>query len=336
MKEIPTTRMEIPRPEAATEWVRQFASGMMDGPATAREIYQSMMDNSPFVFLLKDEDGRLVWCNRLCAERWKIRREDWIGKLDTERWPAEEARLTRQRDLAVLASARVVETWEKELRSEGVVRYWATYRFPFRDEGGRRYIASLATDATRMAEAEMALSRSQQALVQVNQQLTELATTDALTGVRNRRAFDERLRQEFALALRHSLPLSLLLLDVDHFKEFNDRNGHTAGDAALRAVAQLLDGMVRSTDMMARFGGEEFAVILPNTQQEGALVLAARLANAVAANTGAAEGLTLSIGIAAKSPELLNRDRFVAIADEALYRAKSAGRNRIVVSDAVR
>jgi len=336
MSEPQTVRMEVGPPESLTGWAHSFASSLLEAPAATSDVYQSLFDNSPFVFLLKDEEGRLIWCNRLCAERWGIRREDWIGKLDTERWPAEEARLTRERDLAVLAGGRVVETWEKEVRADGTVRYWMTCRFPFQDESGERHVASLAADATRMAEAEMALQHSRHELEEANRRLAEMATTDALTGIRNRRAFDERLQHEFALALRHNLPISVMLLDVDHFKEFNDRKGHGAGDEALREMAQKLQAMIRSTDMVARYGGEEFIFVLPNTARENALMLAARIARTVAAMEGPAKGLTVSIGVAAKTAELLNRERLIALADEALYMAKETGRNRIVASSAER
>jgi diguanylate cyclase (GGDEF)-like protein len=294
----------------------------MGAPMTAGKIYQSMMENAPFVFQLKDEDGRLVWCNHLCEERWHIQREEWIGKLDSERQPAEEARLARQRDKAVLASGNAVETREQELLADGKVRYWTTCHFTYRDDDGRRYLASLATEATRMAEDDMTLSSTRQALEQANSQLAQLVTTDELTGVSNRRAFEERLKHEFALALRHNLPLSLLLVDVDHFKVYNDEHGHTAGDAALRYLAQLLGGIVRTTDMVARYGGGEFAIILPYTPLESAMGLAARLARGVEADNGPAEGLTVSVGVTEKTPEMLNRERFMTMADEALNKAK--------------
>ena len=299
----------------------------------SNRLFTEFMDNAPVVVKLKDEDGRLVWYNRLCSERFGVDRKQWIGKLDAERWPAAEATAVRRRDLAVLAGERLVETTEQDRAPDGSTRYWNTYRFAFVDHAGRKFIASLALDATRVAVAEAEVERTQRELQLVNAQLSELAVTDGLTGLKNRRAFDERLRQDFALAVRHDLSLSLLMIDVDHFKQFNDTYGHAEGDEILRTLAKILQESVRATDMVARYGGEEFAIILPNTMKEKARLLAARIARAVEAMPVRHRRITISIGISSKYPELVNREHFIALADEALYRAKSKGRNCVVVAE---
>jgi two-component system cell cycle response regulator len=162
-----------------------------------------------------------------------------------------------------------------------------------------------------------------------------LAATDALTMVLNRRALLERLTAEVDRARRFGSPLSLLLLDVDYFKEINDTAGHLAGDRVLRQLGALLQDAVRTVDVVARYGGEEFVVILPETLAEGGMVFAERLRERVAAHLfdageEGAHHLTVSIGMATLRPDhAASAERLFALADQALYRAKSAGRNRV-------
>jgi diguanylate cyclase (GGDEF)-like protein len=164
--------------------------------------------------------------------------------------------------------------------------------------------------------------------------LEALATHDSLTGLANRRSFDVRLAEETKRATRDRLALSLLMMDVDFFKLYNDANGHQKGDECLRAIAQAIAATLwRETDFCARYGGEEFAVVMPNTPLSGAMLIAERLRTAIEAlhivhtdSAAAANTVTLSIGgvvaVGQYSPE-----RLIAAADAALYRAKRAGRN---------
>eukprot|EP01041_Mallomonas_annulata_P042348 gene42348-biopygen30320 len=133
---------------------------------------------------------------------------------------------------------------------------------------------------------------------ELNQALHELARTDPLTGLRNRRAFDDSLGLEIAAVERTRSPLSLLVLDVDHFKQINDSFGHDAGDKVLRSIAQVLGGCVRIIDIVARVGGEEFAVILPHTDAQGAHEVAQRMRVAVAQASWLGQPTTISIGAA--------------------------------------
>jgi two-component system cell cycle response regulator len=164
----------------------------------------------------------------------------------------------------------------------------------------------------------------------------ELAMRDSLTGLFNRRAFDNRLSEELQRAVRYERPLSLLMIDIDHFKRYNDQHGHPQGDVLLRELSGLLLGCIRSTDFVARYGGEEFAVILPETSPPHALSVANTLLERVRAHplplreTQPGGALTVSIGIAGHSPDRPNADRLVQAADQALYQAKGAGRNRLV------
>ncbi len=166
-------------------------------------------------------------------------------------------------------------------------------------------------------------------LEDTNKELEALATTDGLTGLKNRRTFGEKLAEEHARAVRYHQPLSLLLLDVDQFKPYNDSFGHPAGDAVLKSVAQTLEHSARDTDVAARYGGEEFAVILPQTDEAGSLVIAERLRSKIAAADWALRPVTVSVGVCTLTLDTPTPDTLIACADKALYCSKEAGRNRV-------
>ncbi len=161
-----------------------------------------------------------------------------------------------------------------------------------------------------------------------NARLAELASTDELTGVKNRRRFREDLELLFAQAQRQESPLSVILLDIDRFKEYNDAFGHPAGDQVLRTFGALLRESVRGHDVVARYGGEEFVVLLPATDAAEALEVAERLRTAVAGCDWPHRPVTTSLGIATSSSETPDESALVELADRALYSSKQAGRNR--------
>jgi diguanylate cyclase (GGDEF)-like protein len=186
-------------------------------------------------------------------------------------------------------------------------------------------------------EKSAALGQANLRLREANRQLEHLSHCDGLTGIANRRRFDEALAAEWGRAQRHAYPIALLLLDIDDFKSYNDGYGHLAGDDALRQVARALSGALsRAEDCVARYGGEEFAVLLPQSTLADAQQVAAHIARTVAqialphAYSRAAPHLTLSTGVAALVPQPeLDALTLVTRADGALYRAKALGRNRI-------
>ena len=173
------------------------------------------------------------------------------------------------------------------------------------------------------------LRDQQEKLRLANEQLQALATTDGLTGLKNHRTFKERLEEEFQRAVRYHLPLSLMLLDVDRFKAFNDTHGHPAGDEVLRRVAKHLTESTRNTDFVARYGGEEFVVLLPFTHQQAALALAERTRAAIAGANWELRAVTASFGVATLGADTSTAAALVKVADEALYHSKEHGRNRV-------
>ncbi|MHA6197382.1 sensor domain-containing diguanylate cyclase [Pseudomonas wadenswilerensis] len=198
------------------------------------------------------------------------------------------------------------------------------------------------SDITEQCLMRQALAESNAQLAEANARLQALASEDFLTGLPNRRRFDEALQQEKARARREGRPLSLLMVDVDHFKVFNDHYGHQAGDECLRRIAMLLSqSLQRPGDQVCRYGGEEFAVILPDTDAHGARSVARYLCHQVfdahLTHAGSPLGrVTLSIGSASHDPDQPDASvvlgELLRVADLGLYQAKQGGRNRLVQS----
>lgn len=208
---------------------------------------------------------------------------------------------------------------------------------PLGGRKGRGRTALLLRDVTAREEAVAELQRATTQLEAVNEELELLANTDGLTGLTNRRRFMEVTGREVERADRYQRPVSLLLLDLDHFKRVNDTHGHAAGDDVLRGTADALRSVCRDLDVAGRLGGEELAVVLPETDAAGAMTLAERLRRQIGdaeyeAPDGAPFQVTASIGVATVGPRARTAEALLQRADEALYEAKDQGRNRVVVS----
>ncbi len=201
----------------------------------------------------------------------------------------------------------------------------------------------IANDLQRRKVVE-SLRTTEKRLYEANRSLTEMAHIDGLTDIANRRAFDQAIAAEIGRSQRASAPLSLLLLDVDNFKSFNDQYGHLAGDNCLRMIAAIIQSTLRRPgDLVARFGGEEFAILLPGTDSAGAVAVAERIRTAIVGLAIEHEGVpsrivTVSIGVAMTSGpvEPGTSKELMRQADEALYEAKGSGRDKVMVYDSVR
>ncbi len=204
------------------------------------------------------------------------------------------------------------------------------------EAGGVDFIAKPVNPAVVRARVRTHLTLKAQSDL-----LRSLVFVDGLTGVANRRRFDEALRDEWQHCRRAGTALTLLMIDIDHFKRYNDRYGHLVGDACLKRIAAVLQaGLRRACDVVARYGGEEFACLLPECDQPAGRAKAGELCAAVAAldiphaDSPTAQRVTLSVGVATLRPNGVNDPTaLVAAADAALYEAKRAGRNRVVASD---
>lgn len=190
----------------------------------------------------------------------------------------------------------------------------------------------------RVAERTQKLALANQELTELNRRLDAQSNLDGLLQIANRRQFDKSMAREWRRSMRARLPLSLLMIDVDHFKKYNDRYGHQAGDVCLQTIARIASGEFRREgDLLARYGGEELAALLPNTLHQEALAIAEKLRKAIAdrrivhAASPVADHVTVSIGVATLTPASgLGPELLVGAADRALYQAKEAGRDRVL------
>lgn len=201
-------------------------------------------------------------------------------------------------------------------------------------------VVGAIVDLSERRRAEERLAEQSEQLVKQNAKLAELAVTDGLTGLRNRRAFIEQLLVQLELAVRHARALSVLMLDVDYFKPYNDEFGHLAGDDILRQIARILGEVARRSDFVARIGGEEFGIILPETDREGAIALAERFREAVEESAWPGRVITASLGATTidfthpvPRPNAPGVSRILTEADRALYHSKQTGRNRVTHID---
>lgn len=278
-------------------------------------------------------------------------------KLDLERYPEIRAALDRGRPVLIedLAESplysNVRDIWEHEgtqVQVRSVIALpFALDRMPVGVFFLRRTSEEppLTGDDVAFADAVVSAAVASIQKAQLletakadNARLEALAHTDPLTHVLNRRALMLRLSAELERARRYDSVVSMLLIDIDHFKNINDSHGHLVGDDVLREVARLLGAAVRSVDIVARYGGEEFVVVLPETALDGALVFAERIREQMAEHEFPEVGgrmlrLTASIGVACYPSQGVDSvDGLIALADEALYRAKAGGRNRVAIS----
>ena len=280
-------------------------------------------------------------------------------ELDLERYPEIRAALDRGRPVLIedLAESPLYDNMRQLWEREGTqIHVRSVIALPFaldRLQAGVFFLRRtadeppLTTDDVEFADAvvKAAVASIQKAqLLETakadNARLEALAHTDPLTQVLNRRALTLRLTAELERSRRYDSLLSLLLIDIDHFKRINDTHGHLVGDDVLREVARLLTSAVRSVDLVARYGGEEFVIVLPETGIDGARIFAERVREAIAEQGFAGSGgrtlqLTVSIGVATfPGPGLEMVEELFARADEALYRSKAEGRNRVAVGAA--
>ncbi|MBR0707949.1 sensor domain-containing diguanylate cyclase [Bradyrhizobium liaoningense] len=315
--------------------VRYLAKGQrMAATLVAKEAdFRLIAEQCSDVVMRVGLDERILYASPSCARilGWDPARLLGTSALDGVN-PADRPRVEQ-----VVAALKAGEAEEARI----------IYRVHHRDK--KELWVETALRVTRSSDTHeidgvVAISRDMTEQKDLQDKLAALATSDGLTGIANRRHFDERLAEEWARAKRDGSPVSLLLVDVDHFKKFNDQYGHQAGDACLRALARILAAQVRRpADLAARYGGEEFALLLPNTDAEGCELLGENVRRAVR-DLGMLHALnlpskivTVSLGGATNLPSqgALDCPSLVAAADRALYAAKDGGRDRLVMSGQV-
>lgn len=298
----------------------------------SEQRYRRLFTGAKAVEMLIDPaDGRIVDANH-AAEKFY----GWPREALTAMRVSEINCLSADEIAREMADARAQDRSHFEFRhrlASGEVRDVEVHAGPI-VVGDRELIYSIVHDVTNRRRAERALAETTAALERSNAELKRLAMQDALTGVSNRRHFTAVAERDIALARRRHEPLSLLMIDIDHFKAVNDTHGHAVGDEVLCALVTVMQTVLRATDHLGRHGGEEFVVLLPDTPLEGALASAERLRAAVAAaaligRDGLPLSCTISIGATEWNPADGCVETTLRRADGALYDAKNAGRNTV-------
>ncbi len=297
--------------------------------ATARlraneRMFQTFMNNGPLISYLKDGDGRYLFYNARMAERCQITMQEWLGRTDLEVFPEEIARSYRAHDFEALEAGRLLIKTETLCTSKGECSTWRSYKFPCEDEDGRTMLAGFSFDVTEEIQR-------QEELTQAKLELERLGQVDPLTGLPRRQVFDERLETEFDGAQMRRQTLSLVVMDVDNFRQRNQRMGKEAGDAALKSIGGILKECVTEMDLVVRFGGAEFVLLLPETTADEAKALADRIQREMRKVDWGMVPVTLSVGIATNENAKRSGRQLFCFADDAMYTAKTAGKNRVVV-----
>jgi diguanylate cyclase (GGDEF)-like protein/PAS domain S-box-containing protein len=299
-------------------------------------LHKLVVDNSRDAIVLGDLDGRRTYVSPGIKALTGWDPEDLVGRVFREEiHPADVAEV--EMAMRALRAGSEGGTLEYRARKRDGEYFWAEGSLRvYRDPATGRPIGylNLVRDISERKRSEEHLQSAYRAM-------ETLVVVDALTGIANRRRFDDSLATEWRRALREGSKLSLLLIDADHFKRYNDTYGHVRGDSCLKQIAEAaLDVVLRPGDLVARYGGEEFAVVLPGTDEVGAKAVAEDICQAVRnrrlPHEGNAPGIvTVSIGCATIIPQRGKTSQdLIESADQALYRAKGRGRNRVVVAGA--
>jgi diguanylate cyclase (GGDEF)-like protein/PAS domain S-box-containing protein len=305
---------------------------------------QAFMNHSPSLMFIKDLQGRYVHVNDRFAQAFGLERKDIISRTDWQLFPPELAAQFRANDAKALTARAGIEVEEIALYGD---RLWHTsivHKFPLFDSNGQiTGLGAVATDITERKRLEEALRqknvelsaaiKTEIALREDQQRLTLIATHDALTGVANRRLLHERAEHAIAVARRSNRLFALLFIDLDQFKEVNDRLGHDAGDRVLGEVAKRLSRCLREVDTIARHGGDEFVALLEDVETADEVEQIADRMQEVLAEPLAIAGqeirVTCSIGVALYPRDGEAVSDLIGRADLAMYRAKELGRNTV-------
>jgi len=311
---------------------------------------QAIMNSLPVNIYFKDRASHFTRVSKTHALQFGLSDPgQLIGKKDFDFFTEEHARQAYEDEQAIIQTGQTLIKEEKETWTDRTDTWVSTIKMPMRDDEGNIIgTFGISTDITERKQIEEELRGAKDdletALLKLQQSLerqTLLADTDGLTGLCNHRHFFELAAREFQAAVRYQHSLAFVMFDLDYFKQINDTLGHTAGDKLLVEVAQIAASQVRASDLVARYGGDEFIVLLPYASTQQALAVAERIRAGVAAIFVDAAfrddkepfTTTLSIGIAEMrhKPADDNVERIIQRADDALYEAKRSGRNRTVV-----
>lgn len=302
--------------------------------------FNGWLEAAPNALVILDGAGRIIFANTHAEQMFGYARAELLG-LPVKMLLAERFRDDHAALLAEYSAAGHARPLSGDLDLCGQKKDGSEFpvdvRFGHSTTSDASLVMGIFHDITDLKRHEEHIEEQSRQLREANARLEELAMQDGLTGLHNHRAFRKKLEEEFRRAARYQTPLSVLMLDLDYFKSFNDSFGHAAGDGVLRSVARLLEGIARATDFVARYGGEEFVILLPYTGRAGATVLADRFRSAIEKAAWQDRAITISVGAATfdpaagfqgkSDPPAGADDALVEAADRALYGSKRRGRN---------
>ncbi|PTY06009.1 hypothetical protein DB346_01195 [Verrucomicrobia bacterium LW23] len=324
-------QMELRRKMREMETMAKTRDTAMNELVRSQAQFNAFMENTPALTSIRNEKGRLVYVNTALSEHFGMPHEKVLALDPPELW-GEAAAAIRQNDTQAFSENRLLSFEESVVAPDGRTNHWLSFKFPLPAEDGERRLACMSIDITERKYYERQMDVYQRKLEEAVSRLEELSVTDALTELRNKRSFLDTLETEFTRARRYTLPLALIMLDVDHFKQYNDTEGHPAGDEVLRRVGKILQAQCRPNDYLARYGGEEFAVLLRGTPKEGAFLVAERFRRALREHPWPRRKITASLGVAELTLAMPDYSALVTAADQALYSAKKAGRDRVMLA----
>ena len=303
------------------------------------EVYRMAVEASPCATVVVDATGRITMVNRETERLFGYREAELLGK-SVDLLVPEDRRTDHsnlRREFSEHPSARPMGR-RRDLvaqRRDGNLFPVEVGLNPIHTADGM-FVVSAIVDLSERKRAEQRIAQQAEMLELANARLQEVASTDSLTSLWNRRAFLDQLNFQLEQTVRTGRPMSVLILDVDHFKPYNDSFGHLAGDEVLKGVAEVLRAMARRSDYVARIGGEEFGVILPDTDRRGSVRLAERFRGAIEAERWPRREITASVGATTVAPaQTIPRpdspgySKVLTAADRALYHSKRNGRNRV-------
>ena len=292
---------------------KEVEQALRESEKNYRELFELESDA---IFIIQNEDGAILEANGVACALYGYSHEELVNLKNTDM--SAEPEQTREKTQSAVPTDQVVNIPLRRHRKKDGTVFPVEITARFIQWKGRSVHIAAIRDITERRKTEEELER--------------LAITDSLTGLLNRRQFMKEANELFLRAQHHPYEMSIVMIDLDHFKNVNDQHGHATGDAALREVSRRLKESVRPTDVVGRYGGEEFAIILPRTDLNETRQIANRLCTAMSEKSVSVEDadipITISMGIAGLTKNVASLDELLQRADQALYGAKEEGRNR--------
>lgn len=296
---------------------------------TSLSVY-ALLDAMSGAIFVKNEDLRFVYVNKAYEEMFGVRKEDMIGRtvLEVSHLPEADREFYQAEDARMIQRCEVSHHIFDYLFGDGKIHtclYWSS---GFVQENGLRGLVGVVVDITRQSQTIAALKRDLLRATREKKKTEEKSAIDALTKVHNRRSFQAYLKKYAALSAKNGASFSCVMLDIDYFKQVNDTYGHQAGDKVLRQIGKILKSRLRGNDVVCRYGGEEFVLLLPGSGLNQALLVAERTLKLIAEKVRLPGGKSVTVSAGCSEYQAGEDEvEFIRRADVALYAAKAAGRN---------